>query len=202
MYFGFDFYVTRDLSALPFVAPAPVAKPEAPRAWKPRKSREADVEAKPRAAMFAAWGAYTWAKGFPGEDRAKMLRAINHIITSREVTTRKPRSPRCPDGMTDDEYSACAARINLWTVALDDGFQDHLRGHCEELGREVKARNAACGLLLNHGEPYYPGGEGPAMFDALCHALEEHLDRCDGHERCTLLAECEALLTDARRAAA
>ncbi|MGV3721457.1 MAG: hypothetical protein ACO1SX_11165 [Actinomycetota bacterium] len=177
-------------------APEPVARPRVWRRPAPAVTRHGDANA----AVFGAWGAYAWVKGINPDDRAKMLHAMSHLLR-REVTTRRDLSAAHPGGLTNEDRWTVAAAFNDLTQRLDGGFLAHLRGHCDDLGRVVRLREAACGLMLGFGEPYRPGGNARATYDLLCARLEEHMDRCDGHERCTLLADAEALLTDARRAA-
>jgi len=197
MWLGCDSQQAQTVLLRPVVVPLLVAEAAGKR--KPRVWRKPAVKpvryGDANAALNGAWGLYCRVCGLhPEQDRPRLRRGAARVAR-REVGSTKQ--------LTRDEKWQVAEWLNDLTEQKDGGYNAHLRGHCDDLGRVSRLYEAASGLLLGLGESITPGAYETPPYELLCDLLQEHEAHCPGQERCTLLADAEALLTgaDARRAA-
>lgn len=171
-------------------------EPTPPPAFRRRSAPEPERGRWDKAA-FAAWNLYCYVHGLDKDDDEMMRKGLRRIVgpfESRKELNREPGMRR---------WRRATEEIDQLVQRRDGGFHALLFSHCKPIQSDRRLLPAAYALLLGWDAPTELRGAERETWDTLWEPLAAHANSgCPGGDACTLLAECEALLTDARRAAA
>lgn len=144
-------------------------------------------------AGFAAWRLYCHVHGLDYRDDSRMRKGLSRILR-REIATRR--------SITLPEWRQCTEELDFLIQRRDGGLHGVLFGHCPEIQADRRLLPAVYAVLLGYPDPTPLFGAERETWEHLRNLAVPHCQACHGGEFCTLLAEAEALLSGAGRAAA